>query len=191
MKKIFLLLITFLVITPAFYFCKFQTGDPNLYWNDSDRLILPFDSAKVLKMMNIVDSVNEVEKYIGERNSELFSKIDTLDLIDMHFACDCPNWRYADSANRNDFLEKDFYIEPGDEKLKLPGCLQTGRVQFIGREYGGKGYPKNPQFMDPNPPMGRVFKYYAYKIYKPFTVYGPEVESKTINDFEITELKVK
>ena len=200
MKKIFPTVFVFSIISSAFYFCKFQKGDSNLYLNYSDRLTLPFDTMKVLAMMNIADSVNEVEKYLNEKPfseyakdvEALYPEIDTIDLIDMRFACDCPNWRYADSLKENYSGSKDFYLEPADEKLKLNDYLYPGqRIQFIGREYHGNGYPQNPQFEDPHPPMGRVFRYYAYKIYKPFKVYGPEVESKTINDYDLTGLKVK
>jgi hypothetical protein len=200
MKKIIPFFIVLLFIIPAFYFSYQKKNDPNEYVSVNTRLILPFDTAKVLEMMRIVDSVNMVSDYINEKPFSIFTDsiaekfpLDTLELRDMRWACDCPNWRYADSITNYDFPQgKDFYIEPANKKLKLPEHLNLARIQFIGREIPGIGYPQDPQFMDPNPPKGRVFRYYAYKIYKPFSVYGPELNIEIDSAvYDMTELIVK
>ncbi|MEO5643491.1 MAG: hypothetical protein ABIQ40_03505 [Bacteroidia bacterium] len=194
MRKIIPFLIVSAFIIPAFYFSFQKNDDPNRYASYTARLILPFDTAMVLEMMKIADSVNAVSKYLYEEPYAHFSalKIDTIDMRDLRWACDCPNWRYADSTRQDFSGGNDFYIEPADETLRLPEHLMNPRVQFIGREYPGPGYPKNPEFMDPNPPKGRVFRYYAYKIYKPFTVYGPE-ENTEVDEgiYPLTELTIK
>jgi hypothetical protein len=200
MKKVVPFIIVLILIIPAFYISYKKKIDPNPYVNYSDKLILPFDTAKVLAMMNIVDSVNFAWQFIDEAPFALFTDsastvfpLDTLTLLDLRWACDCPNWRYADSIRQDYPQNKDFYIEPAADKLKLPEHLLPGqRIQFIGREIPGMGYPKNPGFMDPNPPKGRVFRYYAYKIYKPFKVYGPDLNLQ-IDDgvYDMCELTVK
>lgn len=192
MKKLIPIFIVFSIVVAGFYFSLQPKPDPNSYVDCNHRLTLPFDTVKVLAMMKIIPEVNEVLKYLNDPDKSAYPKIDTIDLRDMRWACDCPNWRYADSTNEKFPTNKDFYIEQADEKLTLPDYLLPGqRIQFIGREYGGIGYPKNPEFEDPNPPRGRVFKYYAYKIYKPFKVYGPEIETKRRGELELTQFTVK
>lgn len=183
MKKAIPFLFVLSFILPAFYFSHQKKDDPNEYASITALLILPFDTAKVLEMMHIVDSVNEMSLFYNENlfpkyksgANTLKAKIDTIDMRDMRWACDCPDWRYADSLRQDFSGENDFYIEPADPKLRLPDCLMIARVQFIGREYVAHGYPEGADYISPNPPRGKVFRYYAYKIYKPFSVYGPQV----------------
>ncbi len=191
MKNSIRIFIVFTIVGIALYFSYQPKPDINSYSDFNHQLSLPFDTARVLGMMKIVDSVNEVAVYYNEPDKSLYPKIDTLDLIWTGPGTDCPEWRYADSTDENFSILKDFYIEPANEKLNLPDHIMRTRIQFIGREYGGISFPKDFAPYTSSPHAGRVFKYYAYKIYKPFTVYGPEVESKTINDFELTHLHVK
>jgi len=104
----------------------------------------------------------------------LKNKIDTLELIYMQYACDCPQWvilQEHDKITKSypyDQRELDkfsFYIEPATQSLELPEELyESGKIiKLIGKEYIGTGYPQNPKFMDPNPPKGRVFRYYSYE----------------------------
>ena len=192
MKKTIPFLIVLIFIIPAFYFSYQKKVDPNAYVSYTALLIIPFDTAKVLTMMNIVDSVNEFEKYRGEKNGALFPKVGTLDLIWRGPITDCPEWRYADSTGENYPIGKDFYIEPANEKLNLPDHVMRTRIQFIGREYGGISFPKDFAPYTSSPHAGRVFKYYAYKIYKPFKVYGPNLNTE-IDDgvYPMTELIAK
>ncbi|MCA6361691.1 MAG: hypothetical protein IM638_01520 [Bacteroidetes bacterium] len=41
-----------------------------------------------------------------------------------------------------------------------------------------KRLPKNGDFTVPNPPKGKVFRYYSYEIIRPYSVWGPEVFSE-------------
>lgn len=194
MKKIIPFLFVAGAIIPAFYFSYGKKDDPNSYRDLSVKLIIPFDTARVLEMMHIVDSVNEVSKYGGEINGALYPEMDTIDLIWRGPITDSPEWVYADSVNA-DFEtqhKNDFYLEPAAEELKITHLpANHTRIQFIGREYGGKSFPKDFEPYGHYAVPGRVFKYYAYKIYKPFSVYGPMIKSIADGQDEMTELMVK
>lgn len=114
----------------------------------------------------------------------LKNELDTLELIYIQYACDCPQWVILKEYERitasypYDQIELNkysFYIEPAVSEIKIPDdvFLAKNKIRLIGKEYVSNGYPKDPDFMDPNPPKGRVFRYYSYEILKPFrTVYS-------------------
>jgi hypothetical protein len=191
-KKAIPFLVVLVFILPAFYFSSQKKDDPNEYASVTALLILPFDTAKILEMMDITDSMNEVATYYNELDKSLYPRIDTLDLIWGGPITDCPDWRYADSTSENYSITKYFYIEPANDHVKLPDYVMRTRIQFIGREYGGISFPKGFKGYTSSPHAGRVFKYYAYKIYKPFSVYGPQVGPRDDDGyFATTQLIVK
>jgi hypothetical protein len=200
-RNFFLFLFVPCFVIPAFYFSYSKKDDPNAYRDIHTRLIIPFDTSRVLELMHIADHLNKVSFFLDENllpkyKSGAFTlktKIDTIDMRDMRWACDCPNWRYADSVRQDFSGANDFYIEPASPDLKLPeGLGIAARIRFIGREYIAHGYPEHPDFIDPDPPKGKVFRYYAYKIYKPFYVYWPETNVKDWDGYyQSTRLIVK
>jgi hypothetical protein len=70
-----------------------------------------------------------------------------------------------------------YYIEPASPELEVPWrvCVTGTKIKFIGRAYTDMRYPANAKFIDPNPPKGKVFRYYGYEIIKPYKIWGPEV----------------
>ena len=192
MRKAISFLFVLCFILPAFYFSYQKKDDPNKYASITALLIFPFDTAKVLEMMHIVDSVNEVAAYYNELDKSLYPKIDTLDLIWAGPMTDCADWQHADSTEENYSITNYFYIEPANDQVKLPYYVMRTRIQFIGREYGGISFPKDFSPYTSSPHAGRVFKYYAYKIYKPFSIYGPQVTPKDEDGyFATSQLIVK
>lgn len=156
-------------------------------------LTIPFDTASVIASMNIVESLNRldlIDKEWKHKSSKL-GKLDTLDLMYISYACDCPNWvipseyEYAESLNKGTLysLYEGFYLEPAHQSVaycdnsKIIGNLHlTGNIiRFIGKKYLEDGYPQNAHFIDPDPPKGKVFRYYAFEIQRPFVVWGPPV----------------
>jgi hypothetical protein len=112
----------------------------------------------------------------------LKNELDTLDLIYMQYACDCPDWVIIDKykefeANKKselwDLNKFSFYIEPAVDQVAVPDefFLSHNTIRLIGKEYDRLGYPKNPNFMDPNPPKGRVFRYYSYEVLEPYRIF--------------------
>lgn len=157
-------------------------------------IVPPIDTAEVLSELNVVEKQNN-KALIHEEIEGLNDKIDTIELMYVSYACDCPNWvnpveyqKAEDLKDRSDlqsdsallvFNQKEFayYIEPADEDLKINRKATYNRniVRFTGRSYKEPGYPDKVEFTDPNPPKGKVFRYYSFEILKPYKVWGPHI----------------
>lgn len=171
------------------------------------------DTAQVIADMNIRKKIFTQELFDTDSAKGLQQQIDTIELMYIAFACDCPRWVVAAEYNRIDSLnngkhrdptdnfvefndaEFSYYLEPADKKLTLPDYVEVNgnRIRFTGRKYLKSGYPANADFMDPNPTKGNVFRYYGYEIIKPFKVWGPQVSSGEADNSVIipSELLVK
>lgn len=156
--------------------------------------IPPIDTAKILLELNIVEKQNN-QALIYQQIKGLNNKIDTLELMYVSYACDCPNWvdpveyEKAEALRGRSKIESDsdmlmfiqknyaYYIEPADEDLKInwKATYNRNMVRFIGRSYNESGYPDKAEFIDPNPPKGKVFRYYSFEILKPYKVWGPRI----------------
>ena len=149
----------------------------NSYKSVDDTLYLPFDTAKVLGLYNIKTKVDQLEKFRFEKDSELNSELDTIELSYHNFACDCPRWYDEVLAPKEPTSEMSpsyaYYLEPASGELELTDLIRQCTVRLIGRHYKAKGFPKNVEFMDPNPPAGNVFRYYSYEMLSPTIIWGP------------------
>lgn len=138
-----------------------------------------------------VYTVNHNQKYLPIVNKG----IDSLRLICIMYACDCPNWvdynKYMKNEedinlNKEQFnttFDDSYYIERED--LGLGNCLveQNGMVvDFFGKLDTFKRLSKENIYMDPNPIKGKVVIYTDYKIIDkgfPKTYYPPEYTDST------------
>lgn len=152
------------------------------------------DTNKAIAELNIREKLAELDS-INEKISLLSEHIDTLELTYYFGFCDCQRWVISsihDQAllKHTDLDELDprgqiefnldkhgYYIEPASKELELNWRIQINgtKVRFIGREYLSKGLPKDEKFTVPNPPPGKVFRYYSYEIIRPYKIWGPEV----------------
>ena len=70
-----------------------------------------------------------------------------------------------------------FYIEAAERALAISDrlCVNGTKIRFVGREYRDRRLPEDSDFTIPNPPKGRVLRYYAYEVLRPYKVWGPLV----------------
>jgi hypothetical protein len=132
-------------------------------------------------------------------------EIDTLELIDMRFACDCPNWFDSLNYSKNNldnsnidridfnsklFKEQCYYLEPAENSINISSIsfLPRTRIKLIGRKYYKQKLPIGNLLQDPNPIIGKVFRYYGFEIMKPFKVYSNEFKKIMENpELEVEE----
>lgn len=155
-------------------------------------LSLDFDTAEVLSKLLIKEEGNQLSLVSKDTVKGLVEALDTLELIYMAYACQCQDWVDVEKYNAvqvyNESKHEDdeyltlnnykfgYYLEPSSPKLELENQITVpgNRVTFIGRLYKDDGYPEGfDEFMPTRP--GKVFRYYSYKIEKPYRVWGPPV----------------
>jgi len=151
-----------------------RTG--NEYVNFSDTLNLPFDTTKVLALLPY--PIEDISKNMP-------SDIDTFELTNLMYACDCPSWATKEMLKLTEEervelskLEKEeiFYIERGDKSISVPDMisLNQNKIRFYGKINTKENLP-NEGLMDPNPKPGKVFTYFGYELILPAVIRGPEV----------------
>jgi hypothetical protein len=185
--------ITLIVVLAAF---SCQTAE-NKTPATSRMLVGDFDTAKVISQLAIKERVSRLD-LVDKDIMPPQMPIDTLELTYYFAFCDCQRWILADIHNKaktqNDNVdeldargqlqfnldEHGYYIEAADSSLELDWRVGVNgtTVRFIGKEYMDKRLPKNGDFTVPNPPKGKVFRYYSYEIIRPYSVWGPEVFSE-------------
>ena len=137
---------------------------------------ISFDTTVFLDTIQLQDQIEHIDLIKIDTNKELQEKVDTFTLTYIQFACYCQNW-VIDGQYEGDMLNNSFYLEPANEDLKLPEIIHwTGnKVQFIGRVYKEIQYPHDSKKSEQVPPKGEILRYYAYKIIKPYKIWGPRI----------------
>lgn len=129
-------------------------------------------AAKKLKVVKIQGA----DSSFVPKHKEL---IDTLEVIYMQYACDCPQW-LEDSVYRRYYEQRKYelpavgyYLEPSSSKYAIEPDLQIASNKFrvIGYQRSSYGLPNTGEFMTDNPPKGRVFVYFQWEIIKPYIRY--------------------
>lgn len=195
------LIICFLLIVSLFS-CQRHSQDAGTSSNEQTENTR-LDTVQVIADMNIREKIFMSGLLETDSKSGLQSRIDTIELMYIPFACDCPHWVVAAEYNRVDrhnsvkknnqsdnFVEFNnaeysYYIEPACKELKLPDyvCVNRNIIRFTGRSYNQTRYPADADFMDPNPPKAKVLRYYGYEILKPYKVWGPKVQNVGTVDY--------
>jgi hypothetical protein len=183
-----------LIVVLAAFSC--QTAE-NKTPATSRMLVGDFDTAKVISQLAIKERVSRLD-LVDKDIMPPQMPIDTLELTYYFAFCDCQQWILADIHNKaktqNDNVdeldargqlqfnldEHGYYIEAADSSLELDWRVGVNgtTVRFIGKEYMDKRLPQNGGFTVPDPPKGKVFRYYSYEIIRPYNVWGPEVFSE-------------
>lgn len=175
MKKIYFFVFIILLIS-----CH---NRDNVSCDTNSKNALPFDSAQAIANLHIKESVDKLQLLSNDVNLELNNTVDTLELMYAAYACDCPQWidpnAYQGSDNNVTFDQQEYsyYIEAAHSELELDWhmLIYGNIIRFIGEQYIELGYPAHFEFVDPNPPKGKVFRYYKYEILKPYKLWGPDV----------------
>jgi hypothetical protein len=161
----------------------------------------PFDTLEVISNMEIVESFSQIASK-NETIEGLKTEIDTLELTYYFGFCDCQSWVISEIHDRanNEHSNLDdldprgqvqfnldqhgFYLEPASNELEMDWRTQVNgtHIRVIGREYEEKGLAG--AFTVPDPPKGRVFRYYSYEIIRPYYVWGPECVYETTPEGE-------
>jgi hypothetical protein len=160
-----------------------------------EKLVNPIDTLQIIKALNITEH-QIAKELMSEMLDSLSTKLDTMELV-YHFAfCDCQRWIERNIYEKVNEKEKNvdkldargqiefnlerhgYYIEPAQESLELPDCIHVNgtKIRLIGRLYKNLRLPESGQFTVPNPPLGKVFRYYGYEILRPYKVWGNHVE---------------
>lgn len=165
-------------------------GDEGLF---DQKKYPPFDTAHIISQLNFKDSMIDMGLLLNDKDEKVCSKIDTLELTYIAYACECASWvvaeefeknyknNYPDGENPSDNFKKfnlteyGYYIEPATEDIALPEYLiWTGnKITFLGRFFKGKrkGGSDEPSWTKKE--EYKVFKYYGYKMHRPYEVLGP------------------
>jgi hypothetical protein len=110
--------------------------------------------------------------------SKLGLPIDTLEVIYMQYACDCPQW-LEDSVHKRYYGEGKYelpavgyYLEPSSSKYAIEPdlCLALNKFRVIGYQRSAFGLPNTGEFMTDHPPKGRVFVYFKWEVIKPYSL---------------------
>jgi hypothetical protein len=170
----------------------------------------PTDTTALLSQIHITESQSDLSLE-NEIISGLPEKTDTIELTYYFSFNDCQRWilssKYIKAFQKSLQMENydprgqiefntdslAYYIENASEKLKLDErvFVNGNTIRFIGRNYLFKRLPDGDEFTVPNPPKGKVFRYYSYEILHPYKVWGPQVLDTSLNEKAPTVLTVK
>lgn len=160
--------------------------------NEPFVIVGDIDTLKIISKLNIKERASRLD-LINEKVDSLSDRVDTLDLTYYFGFCDCQRWIDAkihqkalgehadldelDPRGQVEFnLDKHgYYIEAAANGLTIDGRAEVNgtTIRFIGREYIDKRLPQDGEFTVPDPPKGKVFRYYSYEILRPYQVWGP------------------
>ena len=175
-------IILFICVSALVVSCSFENNSKskieqtNTYASLNDTLHIPFDSSRVIEMMDM--------QYSKELN-DIESNLDTIRLRYTFYACDCPRWIRADQYDRDlnspELAEYSYYIEAKTSEIELDEriCSFTNEIILIGELRTKEGLPKNQAFTGPDPIKGNVFEYSSYESVFPMKVYGPPCHTQT------------
>jgi hypothetical protein len=187
----------------------------NTKQNEELLIVGDIDTAKIISQLAINESVSHLE-LSNEKINNLADNLDTLDMTYYFGFCDCQQWIVSEihnkALNENAYLDEldprgqtefnldkhGYYIEAANKELEIDWRTEVNgtAIRFIGRVYNDKRLPKDGDFTVPNPPKGKVFRYYSYQILRPYKIWGPykfiEVDKETGDSImETTILTVK
>lgn len=100
----------------------------------------------------------------------LNDQLDTIEVENINWACDCAEWRIVGEDFPEDSLVSyAIFIEAAEESLKyedapLPEGAWYGNLKLIGRFYEGKGISRDYKATVEKPDPARVFRYDSYEI---------------------------
>jgi hypothetical protein len=144
------------------------------------------DTAKIIESMHLILQKGNFDyKEPDEKAEFLEDTMRTVWLKYMDPACNCMDWCFYDSdKGRTDSV---MYIEPANIEISIPSYFYVVEnvIQFSGKLYKEKGYPQGLVMEGTMTPKGRVFRYYSYKILKPFRVWGPGNPEDTTMPLEL------
>ncbi len=111
---------------------------------------------------------------IFDRPSNLNEKIETIEVLYMNWACDCPNFietKYYKNKPDYEVKEKDcIFIEPANSALKVPDSFYSNdhfekKLRLTGQFYQTEGIPKTYEQKTPEKPeRAKVFHYSKLEI---------------------------
>jgi len=170
--------------------------------NEELLIVGDIDTAKIISQLEIKESASRMD-LSSEKIANLSDQLDTLELTYYFGFCDCQRWIVSEIHNRalSEELNLDeldprgqiefnldkhgYYIEASNKELKIDWRTEVNgtTIRFIGREYKDKRLPEDGEFTVPDPPKGKVFRYYSYQILRPYQVWGPhkltEIDKET------------
>jgi hypothetical protein len=178
------------------------TGD------DSNLVVEGFDTSAAISRLSITEKFSRFD-LSEESIHNLSDDLDTLELTYYFGFCDCQRWIIDSIHNKAkttdeklddldprgqvefDLNKHGYYIEPASKDLEIDWRTEVNgtTIRFIGREYKGLRLPENGGFTVPDPPPGKVFRYYSYEIIKPYFIWGPRkfIEIDSVSGDSITE----
>ncbi len=159
--------------------------------NEEILIVGDIDTAKTITQLAIKESDSRLE-LSNEKIDNLADNLDTLDLTYYFGFCDCQRWIVSEIHNKaltknaalnepdprgqTEFnLDKHgYYIEAATKELEIDWRTEVNgtTVRFFGKDYKDKRLPKDEAFTVPDPPKGKVFRYYRYQILRPYQVWG-------------------
>ena len=161
--------------------------------NEELLIVGDIDTAKIISQLEIKESASRMD-LSSEKIANLSDQLDTLELTYYFGFCDCQRWIVSEIHNialseepnldeldprgQIEFnLDKHgYYIEASNKELKIDWRTEVNgtTIRFIGREYKDKRLPEDGEFTVPDPPKGKVFRYYSYQILRPYQIWGPD-----------------
>lgn len=106
----------------------------------------------------------------------LSSKIDTIEVIYVAWACDCANWLPVPRENQNEDVQSEdcIFITPSPDSLDIPQSFwgdefdySNRKLRLIGSYYNTKGIPKDYDMnTEVKPDKAKVFRYTKVEVVK-------------------------
>ena len=140
-----------------------------------------YDTAQYLSSLNIREEFSQFDVLNDDSTDYYNKRIDTVELRQIAYACLCPSWIRTDSLAIRENCDphySGYYLRPANKDSAIPDILSGfTTIQVIGRiskkMYNLDLYStgKAPSYsFEP----GYEFKYYTYKVLKPYYVLGPK-----------------
>ncbi len=103
----------------------------------------------------------------------LETRVQTIELSYIAWACDCANWATSEDINRyadnygDSLAQLCIFVEPGESSLVLPDTIgyNNDLVRFTGSFYEKAGFPKGYR-SEEHADKGRVFRYTKFEVVK-------------------------
>lgn len=133
-------------------------------------LLIGLSLATIIIYLSSCSDIN-TKTHITDNTSNL----DTLTLINLGYACECPDWfdyHVYESLGRDERdkisheldFQNSYYIERHDSNSLLCNDYSRRIVEFIGKIDTTPRYSKDEDYQEPSPPKGKVFIYSSFRV---------------------------
>jgi hypothetical protein len=172
--------ITLVLVVITLTLIKYRNKPAGWLFESEQNTGAVLDTVKIISGMHIIEDGKSDSMILADKNnSNLLSKIDTVDFTYMAFGDAVPDWCRYDHRNDESPEGVDsfcVYMESASHKgvLNNSVCKAGNQITFIGRYYKDRLMPPEGYFgsaYGSRREKGYIFRYYSWKVHRPFTVW--------------------